>query len=58
MPHNEQDQPRKSSFLKVRVEEDVLEQLNELARQNERTTAGEARLALKEHLRTAKVHAG
>lgn len=48
----------KSSILKFRVEDDLAAALAELAARNERTTAGEARLALKNHLRRAKVFAG
>lgn len=41
----------KMGALKIRIDSDLLRQLEELARRNERTTAGEARLAIREHLR-------
>lgn len=48
--------PPRTSFLKLRVEDDLLRELTELARRNERTTAGEARLAIREHIRLRHRH--
>lgn len=40
----------KDSTLRVRLEDELLEKLAERARANERSTAAEARLAIREHL--------
>lgn len=40
----------KDSTLRVRLEDDLLDALAELANRNERSTAAEARLAIREHI--------
>lgn len=41
---------RKETFISLRIEPSLLKRLNQLARRNERTLAGEIRLALRQHL--------
>ena len=39
-----------TKYLTVRMDEDLLEKLAELAKQNERSASSEARLAIRHHL--------
>lgn len=43
-------QNTKSKYITVRVDEDLLTRLAELADRNERSTSSEARLAIRQHI--------
>jgi predicted DNA-binding protein len=44
---------RKTDFLSIRLEPDLREQLERRARENERTLAGEVRVAVRRYLESA-----
>lgn len=54
--NNSKTQP-KQAYLTIRIEDDLLARLAEAADASERTTAGEARLAIRQHLERVRVHA-